>query len=313
MIPVLYGLVCLIWGSTWLAIKIGLDGVPPFLGAGLRFSLAALILWGLVLAAGLSPRLTPRGRRAALIAGVLGFGICYSLVYWAETRVATGLVAVLCAVAPLITALLTAFVARTETLTRRKAAGIAIGIAGVTVLFWPREGVASADALGLLAAFVSSVGAAGNLVAQSLWSRKDDARVLNAWSMTLGAALILGLSLVFERGAAVTWTPSNVGAILYLAILGTVVAFLAYYKLLHALPATQVSMITLIFPVVAILLGWVVLGETLNANAGIGIALIMGGVGLALVKRKGSSRASSGPAASPPIPGGIERPPPVGR
>ena len=89
MIPLLYGLVCLIWGSTWLAIKFGLEGVPPFLGAGLRFTLAAAILWALVFFAGLSPRLTPRGRRAAIIAGILGFGIGYSLVYWAETRVAS--------------------------------------------------------------------------------------------------------------------------------------------------------------------------------------------------------------------------------
>ncbi len=286
MIPLLYALVCLIWGSTWLAIKFGLEGVPPFLGAGLRFSLAAAILWGLVFLAGLSPRLTPRGRRAAVIAGVLGFGIGYSLVYWAETRVASGLVAVLCAVAPLITALLTAFVARTETLTPRKSAGIVIGIVGVSVLFWPQNGVASADTLGLLAAFVSSVGAAGNLVAQSLWSKKDDARVLNAWSMSLGAILILGLHFVFERGAAVAWSPSNIGAIFYLAILGTVVAFLSYYKLIHELPATQVSMITLIFPVVAILLGWLVLGEKLGLNGFLGIALIMGGVSLALVKRR---------------------------
>ena len=292
MIPFLYALVCLIWGSTWLAIKLGLEGVPPFLGAGLRFTLAAAILWSLVLFSGLSPRLSPRGRRAALSAGILGFGICYSLVYWAETRVASGLVAVLCAVAPLITALLTAFVSRTETLTRRKGAGILIGIAGVVILFWPQQGVAAADGLGLLAAFVSSVGAAGNLVAQSLWSKRDDARVLNAWSMSLGAALILGLSFLFERGAVVSWTPSNIGAIVYLAILGTVVAFLSYYKLIHALPATQVSMITLIFPVVAILLGWVVLGEKLSANAGFGIALIMGGVGLALARRTGSSKAS---------------------
>lgn len=297
MIPFLYGLVCLIWGSTWLAIKFGLEGVPPFLGAGLRFSLAAVILWGLVFAAGLSPRLSPRGRRAALIAGVLGFGICYSLVYWAETRVASGLVAVLCAVAPLITALLTAFVAHTETLTRRKAAGIVTGIVGVAILFWPRQGVASADTFGLLAAFVSSVGAAGNLVAQSLWSKNDDARVLNAWSMSLGAALILGLSLLFERGAVVVWSPANVGAIFYLAILGTVVAFLSYYRLIRTLPATQVSMITLIFPVVALLLGRVVLGETLTANAGLGIALIIGGVGLALAKKPGSSPATARPAA----------------
>jgi len=294
MIPFLYGLVCLIWGSTWLVVKLGLDGVPPFLGAGLRFTLASAILWALVYFAGLSPRLTPRGRRAAMIAGVLGIGVGYSLVYWAEVRVATGLVAVLCSVAPLITALLTAFVARTETLTPRKSAGIAIGIAGVVVLFWPREGMASADALGLLAAFVSSVGAAGNLVAQSLWSKNDDARVLNAWSMSLGAVLLLGLSLLFERGAALTWTPANIGAIFYLGILGSVVAFLAYYRLIRSLPATQVSMITLIFPVVAILLGRAVLGETINANAGFGIALIMGGVALALARRRAISPAAAG-------------------
>lgn len=297
MIPFLYGLVCLIWGSTWLAIKLGLEGVPPFLGAGLRFALAAAILWALVLFAGLSPRLTPRGRRAALVAGVLGVGVCYSLVYWAETRVASGLVAVLCAVAPLVTTLLTACVARTETLTRRKAAGIAVGIAGIVLLFWPREGVASADTMGLLAAFVSSVGAAGNLVAQSLWSKEDDARVINAWSMSLGAVLLLGLSLLFERGAVVVWSPANIGAIFYLAILGTVVAFLSYYRLLRSMPATQVSMITLIFPAVAVLLGRVVLGETLSENAMLGICLIIGGVALTLLRRQGSSSASATPAA----------------
>ena len=88
------------------------------------------------------------------------------------------------------------------------------------------------------------------------------------------------------------WGSLNRCARVYLAILGSVVAFLSYYKLIHALPATQVSMITLIFPVVAILLGWVVLGEKLSANAGFGIALIMGGVGLALARRTGSSKAS---------------------
>lgn len=298
MIPFLYALVCLIWGSTWLAIKFGLEGVPPFLGAGLRFALAGAILWGLVWLGGLSPRLTPRGRRAALVAGVLGSFVCYALVYWAETRVASGLVAVLCAVAPLVTALLTTFVARTETLTRRKAAGIAVGTAGIVLLFWPREGVASADTLGLLAAFVSSVGAAGNLVAQSLWSKHDDARVINAWSMSLGAVLLLALSFLVERGAVVVWSPANIGAIFYLAILGTVVAFLSYYKLLRSMPATQVSMITLIFPAVAVLLGWLVLGETLSENAVLGIALIIGGVALTLVKlKKESSLASAAPGA----------------
>ncbi len=286
MILFLYTLVCLIWGSTWLAIKFGLEGVPPFLGAGLRFSLAAAILWGLVLLGGLPWRLSRDGRRAAAVAGTLGFGICYALVYWAETRVSSGLVAVLHALVPLVTGVLTAFVVKTEVMTKRKAAGIAIGFAGVVVLFWPEKGVAAADGWGLFAALVAGLGAGCNLVVQSLWSKKDDTRALNAWGMTLGAAILLVLSAILERGASVSWTPANAGALVYLSIAGSVVAFLSYYKLIRLLPATQVSLITLIFPAVALVLGWIVLGEKLGLNGFLGIALIMAGVSLALWKKR---------------------------
>jgi drug/metabolite transporter (DMT)-like permease len=297
VIPLLYALVCLIWGSTWLAIKFGLEGVPPFLGAGLRFALAAAVLWALVLWSKVPWRLSADGRRAAPVAGVLGFGICYALVYWAETRVSSGLVAVLHALVPLVVALLTVFVVKTETMTARKGVGIAVGTSGVVLLFWPEKGVAAVDGWGLLAALVAGLGAGCNLVVQSLWSKKDDARALNAWGMTLGAALLLGLSLVFERGAAVSWSPANAGALVYLSVAGSVVAFLSYYRLIRLLPATQVSLITLIFPAVALVLGWLVLGERLGLNGFAGIALIMGGVGLALAKGKGSSPASSARAA----------------
>ncbi|UPT73815.1 MAG: DMT family transporter [Elusimicrobiota bacterium] len=285
MIPLLYALVCLIWGSTWLAIKFGLEGVPPFLGAGLRFALAAAVLWALVLWSKVPWRLSPDGRRAAPVAGVLGFGICYALVYWAETRVSSGLVAVLHALVPLVVSVLTVFVVRTETMTARKGLGIAVGTSGVVLLFWPEKGVAAVDGWGLLAALIAGLGAGCNLVVQSLYSKKDDARALNAWGMSIGAALLLGLSLLFERGAAVTWTAANAGALLYLSIAGSVVAFLSYYRLIRLLPATQVSLITLIFPAVALVLGWLVLGETLGPKGVFGIALIMGGVGLALKKR----------------------------
>lgn len=297
MIPLLYALVCLIWGSTWLAIKFGLDGVPPFLGAGLRFALAAAILWSLVLAGGVKWRLSREGRRAAPVAGVLGFGICYALVYWAETRVSSGLVAVLHALVPLVTALLTAYVVKTETLSPRKAAGIVVGTSGVVLLFWPEKGVAAVDPMGLLAALIAGLGAGCNLVVQSLYSKNDDARALNAWAMSIGSAILLGLSLAFERGAPVVWSVPNVAALLYLSAAGSVIAFLSYYRLIRLLPATQVSLITLIFPAVALVLGWLVLGETLGPKGMTGISLIIGGVGLALAKRRENSGAASAPRA----------------
>lgn len=278
----LYVVVCLIWGSTWLAIKLGLEGVPPFLGAGLRFVIAAAVLWAMVLVAKVSPRLSRDGRRAALTSGVLGFGIGYALVYWSETRVPSGLVASLFALAPLVTAILTVFVARTERLTPAKAAGILTGIAGTVVIFWPEKGVAGADPWGLLAALASSLCSAVNLVAQSLWSRRDDARVINAWAMSLGAAMLMTLSFLLERRAAAAWTVSNAGALFYLATVGSVAAFLIYFRLIRTLPATQVSFITLIIPVVALALGRAVLGEVVTLRAQAGVALILGGVVLAL-------------------------------
>lgn len=297
MIPLLYALVCLIWGSTWLAIKFGLEGVPPFLGAGLRFALAAAILWALVVLQKVPWRLSREGRRAAPVAGVLGFGICYGLVYWAETRVSSGLVAVLHALVPLVVAVLTAYVVKTETLSPRKAVGIAVGTSGVVLLFWPEKGVAAVDTPGLLAALVAGLGAGVNLTVQSVYSKKDDARALNAWAMSIGSAILLGLSLLLERGTAVVWSGPNVAALLYLSVLGSVVAFLSYYRLIRLLPATQVSLITLIFPAVALVLGWLVLGETLGPKGVFGIVLIMGGVGLALAKKRENSGAKSAPRA----------------
>lgn len=296
----LYALVCLIWGSTWLAIKFGLDGVPPFLGAGLRFAIAAAVLWILAGVAGLSRKTSRNGAKAVACSGLLGFGASYALVYWSETRVASGVVASFYALIPLATALMTAFVTRTEKLTAAKSIGIIAGVAGVALIFWPEEGVFGADRWGLVAALISALLSAVNLVAQSLWSKKDDARVLNAWSMSIGTTILLTLSAVFERGRSVTWTPTNAGALAYLAVAGSVVAFLTYYELIRRLPATKVSMITLIFPVVALFLGRIILGEKIGARAAAGVALILGGVGVALATQAAVSRRSARSRASVP-------------
>jgi len=164
MAAALYALICLIWGSTWLAIKVGLVGVPPFLGAGLRFLLSTLLV-GLVLAARRTRvQLTRDDRTCVLSLGLLVFWLDYAAVYWAETRISSGLTAILFSTMPLTTSLLSAYWTRSETLSVRKVIGILVGVLGTALLFWPHERLGLQQALGMLASLAGSLCAAINLV-----------------------------------------------------------------------------------------------------------------------------------------------------
>jgi drug/metabolite transporter (DMT)-like permease len=297
LVPTLYALICLIWGSTWLVIKIGLDGVPPFLGAGLRFALASAVLFGIVLARGKSLRLDRDGKIAVLSCGLLSFTVSYACVYWAEQYISSGLAAILYCLMPLVTALLSAFWTRSETLSARQIGGIVVAMAGTAVLFWPSEAVSSAQIAGMAVALASVVGAAVNLVSVKKHGRDVDVFVMNACGMAIGAACLLLLSALFERGAAVAWSRANVSAIVYLALVGSVTAFQSYYTLVKVMDATRLSLITLIFPIVAVFLGRAFLGEAIAPSSWIGMTLVLGGVAVAIVPASLRRRASLTPPA----------------
>jgi drug/metabolite transporter (DMT)-like permease len=284
MVALLFALICLIWGSTWLAIKIGLDGVPPFLGAGLRFLLSTTIV-GAVLAARRKPlHLTRDDRICVLSLGILVFWFNYAAVYWAELRITSGLTAVLFSTMPLMTALLSRFWVRSETLGVRKIAGILVGMAGTVLLFWPEERLGVQQVLGMLATLFAALCASVNLVTMKKHGRHGDPFVLNFFGMGLGTVCLLIMSAGLERWSAVEWSTSNVVALVYLAVFGSVVAFSAYYALIKLVDATFVSLSTLIIPIVALILGRAVLQETVTPLAVAGIATIMAGVGVAIVR-----------------------------
>lgn len=282
MAPFLFSLICLIWGSTWVAIKIGLVGVPPFLGAGLRFLLSALIV-GAVLVARRTPiRLTRDDRTCILSLGLLVFWLDYAAVYWAETRISSGLTAILFSTMPLMTSLLSAYWTRSEALHGRKVVGILVGVVGTALLFWPAERIGTNAALGMLAALGASLLAAVNLVTMKKYGRHGDTWVLNFFGMGLGAACLLVMSALGESWTDVAWSRDNVLAIVYLAVFGSVIAFWAYYILIKQMDATMVSLSTLIIPIVALALGRVFLDETVTPMAVAGIATILAGVGVAI-------------------------------
>jgi drug/metabolite transporter (DMT)-like permease len=278
----LYAFLCLIWGSTWVGIKFGLDGVPPFLGAGLRFALAALVLAPLALA---RPRraLTADDKAAIASCGFLGFTLSYAAVYWAEQYIASGLTAILYCTMPLFVAILSAFWTKAERLDTRKLAGIGVGMAGTGILFWPQGSLDWRQAGGMLAALAGSFASAVNLVSMKKHSKHTDIYVLNCLGMAIGASCLLALSALTESYGGLRWSQSNVIALVYLSLFGSVAAFLGYFHLIKTMDATPLSLITLIIPIVAVALGWACLGEKVTVATGAGIATILAGVAIAVL------------------------------
>lgn len=281
-IAFLYGLICLIWGSTWLVIKIGLRGVPPFLSAGLRFALAASVLSALALLQKRRWTLDPGARTAVWSCGLLNFFYGYAATYWAEQYIPSGLTAILWCTFPLAVALLSRYWTRSEVLTARKVCGIGLGIMGTTALFWTGAAPSRVECVGMAVALSAVLAASINIVCVKKYGRHVDVIVMNAYGMAIGAACLLVLSSLSESYAALAWSVPNVAAIFYLALAGTVVTFLSYYHLLKLIDATSLSTVMLIFPVIALLIGWGLGGETVTTGSLVAISAVLLGVAIAL-------------------------------
>jgi drug/metabolite transporter (DMT)-like permease len=281
----LYAMNVLIWSSTWVAIKIGIEDVPPLLSAGIRFALAGAGL--LVLAKALGRSL----RTDAVLAGILAllpFAGAYGLIYWGEQYVPSGLAAVLFGVMPLYSATIASVALADEPLRARLVAGIAVAIAGLAIAFG--ESLALGDAeWALLAATACAVAplcaAIGN-VSIKRRGKTLDPIVLNAWAMLGGGALLLVSSAPLEDWGQAAWTAKSLGSIAYLAAIGSAVPFVTLTILLRELPAVTVSYITLLLPFGALAFGAAVYGETVTIAAVGGALLVAGGLLIAQWPRR---------------------------
>jgi drug/metabolite transporter (DMT)-like permease len=283
VVILLFAIICLIWGSTWMAIKVGLDGVPPFLGAALRFIISAVIVGGVLAARGRRVTLTRDDRICIVSLGVLVFWLNYAAVYWAEIRISSGLTAVLFSTMPLMTALLSRFWTHSETLSAQKVAGILIGVAGTGLLFWPEDRLGNEQVLAMSVTLAGCFCSTISLVLMKRHGRHSDPFVLNFFGMSIGAVLLIATSLMFERWSEVVWTVPNITALIYLAVVGSVIAFTLYYRLVKMMDATVVSLSTLIIPIVALVLGRLFLDEVITVTAVAGVVTILAGVGVTVL------------------------------
>jgi drug/metabolite transporter (DMT)-like permease len=281
----LYVLLCVIWGSTWLVIKVGYGGLGPFNVAAIRFFVAGALCAVLVPIAGAR---WPSGRTEwALVIGVglVLFAGDYGLIYWSEQFIDSGLTAILFATLPLMTIVLAHFFLPGDRITPRKLAGTLLAFVGVIALFADHARVDPSKAWPMAAVVASTMLAA----VAGVWSKRYGGALhpaaLNATAMSIGAVALLAASLAVGDGFQVPRDPQALAAIAYLAVAGSVVSFLVYFSLLKTWSVTSLSFISVFTPAIALGLGFVFLDERPTMMTAVGAALVLAGVTLALTRQ----------------------------
>ena len=270
-----------IWGSTFLAIRVAVLLVPPWLCAGVRFFTAGSLLFGFMKGRGV-PWPTAVEWRSLATVGALMFALTYGALFWAEQFVPSGITSVLEATIPLFTVMLEVLVLRQQRFEWRVAVAVVVGFAGVAVmlLHGGSSGFGVVPALVILGG--SMAWSLGAVLTRSLPLPKS--RPLTAGAqMMMGGAVLLVLSAATGEMGRVHAVPLRAAvALVYLIVAGSLVAFSAFVFLLGRMPASRVASHAYVNPVVALGLGWLVAGEEISARTLVGVGLVIGSVVLTL-------------------------------
>ena len=283
-----FGAIYIVWGSTYLGIRVAIQTIPPFWMAGARFLLAGSILYAFTRWRGTPPPLRKHWVAAAPVGALLLVGGNGSLV-WSEQRVPSGLAATLLAMIPLWLVLLDSFRPTGPRLTTRVVAGLVIGLSGVGILVGPAKlwGSSRVDILGtavlMLSAFCWAAG--------SLYSRgaklPDSPFLAAAMEMLTGGAMLILLGLLVEsrqlRSSAISL--NSLFGVFYLVLFGSLLSFTAYIWLLRVVATWRVATYGYVNPIVAVFLGWALAGESVSVRELLATAIIVTAVALILSHR----------------------------
>jgi drug/metabolite transporter (DMT)-like permease len=268
----------LIWGASFLFIKVAVVTIPPFTVAFGRTALAALILYVVLRYRGLKLGSWGHLWGAFLVLGLFNGAIPYTLITWAEIHIDSGLAAILNALMPLFTVLLAHFFTRDEKLNWMKVIGIFLGFLGILALIGPAvlKGLGT-HVIGQLAV----VGAALCYAMAAIYGRrlKEIPPLVSATGQLIGAALLtLPLSFIIDKPWQLSVTLLSLGALACLSLLGTALAYILYYYLLARIGATNVSLVTYLLPITGVFWGALLLGERLHWSAFLALVLILAGI-----------------------------------
>ena len=291
-------ILCLIWGSTWIFIKIGLDDLPPIGFAGARFVVSVAIIFLVIMFRKIPLPKTAKEWRLIALTGVLQFSLNYSLVFWSEQYITSGLAAVLQSMITVFGLVLAWIFLPNERITPQKIIAVLIGVIGVAVIFLDQLRIENWMAfLGCVAIVVGAYAAAQASILVKAKAGAIHPASLVFSQMICGLPAIIIYSLLHDGNPfTFHWTWKAVLCVLYLSIFGTIAAFWLYYWLLSKIESTKAMMISLVTPLLAVVIGYIALGEKLPPQTGLGGLLIIGSIGLIVFRRKTVEPQSRGDA-----------------
>ena len=278
-IVLVYVLLCFIWGSTWLAIRFGLESLTPLFSAGMRFSLASVFIFLLMKIKTVSLQKDSVSIRLYLLMGFFSFVIPFGLVYWAEQFVPSGMASVLFAVYPFVVVIFSSIRMPSESIGAYKIIGTILGFSGIVVIFSDAFDLNFTDyLLGMFAVVLS-----GTMQAWIAVSIKKFGHHLHPLSMNFIPMAIAGISMIligvfFEDLTTIKFDEHAILSVIYLAFFGSVITFTSFYWLLKRVNVVIISLIAFITPIVALILGYLIYDEQLSTSYFVGSAMVLGGV-----------------------------------
>ena len=288
--------ICIVWGTTYLAIRVALESVPVALVGGLRFTAAGLIMVAALRVTG-QPLPSPRAWGAITFSGFLLLVVGNGAVVWAEQYVASGLAAVIVAMIPFWTVVVEA-TRGGERPTVRTWIGLAVGFSGIVVLVWPELFTAASGNRFVAGVIALQLACAGWAVGTSYTKRNvqsPSAAATSAMQMLAGGLIFLVIATVAGEWSQVAFTVRSGSAIVYLVIFGSIIAFSAYVYAVKHLPIATVSLYSYVNPLIAVALGTVLLSEPFSSRSLVASALVFAGV--AVVRSVPAQPAAAGQEA----------------
>ena len=291
-----FGLVYVLWGGTYLAMRITAEHIPPYVMGTIRYLIAGPVMLAYLAVTGRNVRITRQDFQRLLVSGFLLLSIANMGVAWSEEYVPSGLAALIVAMVPIWVAIIEAWVFRSRRMSLMGVAGLMLGIIGMLVLLWPRiwsgAHVGHPELIGFAILTVSSLSWALGSVLSGRWSLSVDVFSASAWQMTFAGGINAAIALLSGGFHHVVWTRRGSLAILYLVTCGSWIGFTAYIWLLENVPTPKVATYAYVNPVVAVYFGWLLLHERVDVYMLLGTVVILAAVAMVNISKLKALRSS---------------------
>jgi drug/metabolite transporter (DMT)-like permease len=274
-----YVFICFLWGSTWLAIRIGLEALTPFVAAGFRFLIASFFIWMIMRFWGIRLQTDSEALRIYVILGIFSFVIPFGLVYWAEQFIPSGLASILFATFPFFVIIFSKLMMKGERVGMGKILGAVTGFFGIYLIYSENLNLKlDSYVLGMTAVLLSAAIQGWIAVLIKIKGKKLHPLSMNLVPLVIAGIVLVLLGFAVEDTARISLNWKAVSSVLYLAFFGTVGAFTVYYWLMKRINVIILSLSSFITPIIALILGNIILDESFSERIIWGSTLVLTGI-----------------------------------